>query len=578
MENALQKDNVGLAKHLVMTIALVVAAALTRRWPFGHLGTHLPYITFYPAVAFAALIGGRITGIFATLLSASYVYEWQSHLPQFSHLGGLEGTFLFLATCLMISEAGERIRARERSRIASAMEMANLHKIRAEEAESAHRQIAASEERFRLITENAADAILVVNPEGHFIYANDQAEKLLGYNKQELLGMGIPDLTPEEDMEQVIQLFGTVKREGRLLHAVKQKRRDGTIITTELNGILLPDGNYFGSFREITERKKYEDQLKLFRSLLDHSQDSIEIIEPGTMRFLDVNDGACRELRYSREELLSMHVHDIDPKLDQLHEQIAGMLQASNHARIETIHRRKDGSTLPVEVSIKRIEIDKPYILAITRDITERRKAADEIAEYVRQLETSMQGTLRAISNMVEQRDPYTAGHERRVGIIAADIARELGWAERKCLDLEMICLVHDIGKIGIPSEILSKPGRLTPIEYELVKSHVARGYEILKDVPFPLPIAQIIYQHHERMDGSGYPQGLLGEQILPEARVLAVADVVESMASHRPYRPALGMEYALNELMQNRAKLYDADVVDALLRLMNEKAYQIPV
>jgi len=467
--------------------------------------------------------------------------------------------------------------------------------------------------------------------------------------------------------------------------------------------------------QEIIKRKQVEDKLKLFRALLDQSDDAIEIIDPATSRFIDVNEGACRELGYSREELLSMRIHDIDPEFAHDPEKIRKLVEKSGQARVETIHRRKDGSILPVEVNLKRITLDKTYGLAITRDITERKqaeqerlkllldskrkasqletifstqkdvillydldmkvsrstpqfkkeygfdpvgshvsdiirsvscrdlddspvefnetqptpcalrgeevvgtpfkvtrsggaeaivevyarpfyvdgeihgavtvwrditelkKAADDIAAYAGQLEGAMRGTLLAISNMVEARDPYTAGHERRVGIIAADIAREMGWSEQKCKELELIGLVHDIGKIGMPAEILSKPSKLSVLEYEIVKAHAEKGYEILKGVEFPMPVAEIIRQHHERMNGSGYPQNLKGDQILPEARILAVADVLESMASHRPYRPALGMDAALDELMKNRGTLYDPDVVDALLRLVQEKGYQLP-
>lgn len=140
-----------------------------------------------------------------------------------------------------------------------------------------------------------------------------------------------------------------------------------------------------------------------------------------------------------------------------------------------------------------------------------------------------------------------------------------------------MIGLVHDIGKIGVPSEILTKPGRLTPSEFTLVKEHVEIGYEILKDVDFPLPLAEIIREHHERMDGSGYPRRLKGEEILPEARIIAVADVIESMASHRPYRPALGVDVALKEIENHRGTLYCPNVVDALMRLIRDKEYQLP-
>ncbi|HET6787523.1 MAG TPA: HD domain-containing phosphohydrolase, partial [Aquabacterium sp.] len=156
-------------------------------------------------------------------------------------------------------------------------------------------------------------------------------------------------------------------------------------------------------------------------------------------------------------------------------------------------------------------------------------------------------------------------------------IAREMGWDESRCQNLELMGLVHDIGKIAVPSEILTKPTRLSDLEMALMRGHAQAGYEILKDVPFPAPVAEIIRQHHERMDGSGYPQGLKGDQILPEARVLAVADVLESMSSHRPYRPAVGMDAALSEVVNNQGRLYDPDVVAAAVKLVKERGYVLP-
>lgn len=203
--------------------------------------------------------------------------------------------------------------------------------------------------------------------------------------------------------------------------------------------------------------------------------------------------------------------------------------------------------------------------------------AYEKITGYASQLEKSMRDILQAVANMTEQRDPYTSGHERRVGIIATDIAREMGWSDDRCEGLLLIGQVHDIGKIAIPTEILTKPGRLTPLEYQLVQGHVEKGYEILKHVEFPLPIAEVIRQHHERMDGSGYPRGLKSDEILPEARILAAADVLESMSSHRPYRPALGNEAALKEIGDHKGTKYDPAVVSALFNLMHEKGYVIP-
>jgi len=190
-------------------------------------------------------------------------------------------------------------------------------------------------------------------------------------------------------------------------------------------------------------------------------------------------------------------------------------------------------------------------------------------------LQLAMEKTIFAIATTVEMRDPYTAGHERRVGELACAIARELGLSEDRIHGIRLASIVHDMGKINIPAEILSKPTRLTALEYKLIQTHAQSGYDILKDVDFPWPIAQIVHQHHERMDGSGYPQGLKGEETILEARIVAVADTVEAMASHRPYRAALGPEIALEEIQKNRGRFYDPDVADACIRLFREKNFE---
>jgi response regulator RpfG family c-di-GMP phosphodiesterase len=190
-------------------------------------------------------------------------------------------------------------------------------------------------------------------------------------------------------------------------------------------------------------------------------------------------------------------------------------------------------------------------------------------------LRSSMNSTVEAIASMVELRDPYTAGHERRVSQLACAIGKEMGLPERQVEGLRVIGYLHDIGKIAVPAEILSKPTRLSEIEFAMVKAHPQSGYDILKNLEFPWPVAQAVLQHHERLDGSGYPQGLSAEEIIVEARIVMVADVVEAMASHRPYRSAVGLEEALAEITANRVRLYDEKVVDACLRLFTEKGFR---
>ncbi len=199
----------------------------------------------------------------------------------------------------------------------------------------------------------------------------------------------------------------------------------------------------------------------------------------------------------------------------------------------------------------------------------------DTLKNTLNDLQKAMDGIIEAMGLTVETRDPYTAGHQRRVAAIARAIAIEMGLSERQVEGVCMAGLIHDIGKISVPAEILSKPGKMTEHEFGIIKSHPKVGYNILRKINFPWPIAQIVYQHHERMDGSGYPQGLSGKDILLEARIMAVADVVEAMSSHRPYRPALGIDIALEEISKNREALYDSEVAGACLRLFKEKGFE---
>ncbi len=185
-------------------------------------------------------------------------------------------------------------------------------------------------------------------------------------------------------------------------------------------------------------------------------------------------------------------------------------------------------------------------------------------------LAISLRATIEAMSRTMEWRDPYTAGHQKRVAMISMAIAKKLGWEIDRVQSLYMAAMVHDIGKVAVPSEILTKPSHLTDLEIQMVREHVENGYQILKDIPFPWPLADIVRQHHERLDGSGYPHQLKGDQICPEARILAVADTIEAMATHRPYRPALGLQAALDEVRAEAGIGLDADVVNAALELMD--------
>lgn len=188
---------------------------------------------------------------------------------------------------------------------------------------------------------------------------------------------------------------------------------------------------------------------------------------------------------------------------------------------------------------------------------------------------SNLDETLQALSLMLEKRDPYTSGHQRRVADLAEKIAIEMGLSKDQAHGIRLAGIVHDIGKIQIPSDVLTKPGKLSDIEFSLMKLHPQAGYEILIGIKFPWPIAKAVHQHHERLDGSGYPNGLKGDQIIMDARIIAVADVVEAMSSHRPYRPGLGLDAALDEVISKRGIHFDPEVVDACIRLFKERGYK---
>jgi putative nucleotidyltransferase with HDIG domain len=218
---------------------------------------------------------------------------------------------------------------------------------------------------------------------------------------------------------------------------------------------------------------------------------------------------------------------------------------------------------------------DLTYGICALRTRIERIEAGKEIELHVDRLQKALSGTINVLASTVEVRDPYTAGHQRRVATLAKAIAEEMGLPAHQIEGIYMAGVVHDLGKIYVPAEILSKPSGLNDIEFNLIRTHSQVGYDLLKTIDFPWPIAQIVYQHHERLNGSGYPQGLSYEQILIEAKIICVADVVEAMASHRPYRPARGIDTALEHIQEESGNLYDSQAVNICLQLFSDKGFQ---
>jgi PAS domain S-box-containing protein len=336
----------------------------------------------------------------------------------------------------------------------------------------------------------------------------------------------------------------------------------------------------------IMKRKWAEEALReseeKYRSIVENAQEGIYRTTPEG-RFITVNRAMADMLGYDSPEELIASFTDIAHQLYVNPEDRTKLRRmVGEHGSVkgfETQFYRKDGNWIWVSINTRAVHDTNGrtlYYEGINEDITIRKQAEDERKRSFERLRRALRATIEAVAMTVETRDPYTAGHQRRVSDLARAIATEMGLSGERIDGIRMVGTIHDIGKLCVPSEILSNPTKLTNIEFSLIKEHSRKGYEILKNVESPWPLAEIVYQHHERMNGSGYPRNLKGDDILVEARILAVADVVESMASHRPYRPALGIDAALEEIEKNMGILYDNTVANACLRLFREKCFQL--
>ncbi|WP_262967291.1 HD domain-containing phosphohydrolase [Methylobacter psychrophilus] len=333
-----------------------------------------------------------------------------------------------------------------------------------------------------------------------------------------------------------------------------------------------------------SERKLNESILKdseaRFRILVEQSIAGVYIIQEGKLIY--VNPRFAEILGYPKSDELLGHdpleiISTKDRRLVEHHllKLKEGVAKAESYI-CSVMH--KDGRVVDVGMNTSTASYQgSTAIIGLMQDISDKKVAEEQIKHYATQLQIVFMQTVGLITTLSEIRDPYTAGHERRVANIAGAIGIELGLDALQVEGLKVGGYLHDVGKTSVPIEILIKPGKISALEYEIIKLHPMAGYNVLKDVDFPWPVAQIALQHHERMDGSGYPQGLKGDDILLEARIMAIADVVEAMSSHRPYRPGIGIDAALAEIERGRGALYDPVIADICLNLFHNKGYIIP-
>jgi len=338
--------------------------------------------------------------------------------------------------------------------------------------------------------------------------------------------------------------------------------------------LLQEHKRYQERLEELVEErtKQLKDSEEQYQDLYDNAPDMFVSVDAKTAEILVCNQTVATKLGYSKEDIVGQPIFDMyhPDCMENVHKAFKAFVETGEVHNEELQLKRKDGSKIDVSLNVTAVRDKEGRILhsrLAWRDITERKLAEKAIHE-------GLSKTVEAVVKALEARDPYTAGHQRRVSKLAVAIARELGWESDRIEGLRFGAMIHDIGKINTPAEMLVKPAKLNDIEYSLIQGHSQVGYDILKDIKFPWPIADIAHQHHERLDGSGYPQGLKDDEIGMEVRIVAVADVVEAMSSHRPYRPALGMEAALKEIKTQRGILFDSTVVDACLKICAEENF----
>ena len=329
------------------------------------------------------------------------------------------------------------------------------------------------------------------------------------------------------------------------------------------------------ALHKLDDRDELRREKIFWEKLFNVSPEGVVLCAPDG-RVLRVNNAFCHIFRFSSpEEVIGKNIDSI--VADEItFEEARSFTEAAargERVSVESVRQRVDGTLIDVSILGIPIKIDEDLagVYAIYRDITDKKMYERAMKENIATLFRVWRQTIELIASVSELRDPYTAGHQKRVAELAKFMAMKMRLSPESVDAVEMASLIHDVGKIKVPAEILSKPGPLDEVEYLLVKTHPQAGYNLLKDIDFPWPVAEIVLQHHERLDGSGYPQGLKGKEILQEARIIAVADVVEAMASDRPYRKALGIEAALKEIKRGRSTLYDEEAVDACLALFEE-------
>jgi PAS domain S-box-containing protein/putative nucleotidyltransferase with HDIG domain len=440
------------------------------------------------------------------------------------------------------------------------------------------RELQAMENRYRTLFNAAADAIFFTDLEGRLLEVNEEGCRLLGYTREQLRHLNVGDVASPEYVARLPELLKQLQATGHIVFETDFITRDRRVIPIECSSRLMSlqgQPAMLSIARDISERKRAVESLhaseERYRALMANTIHAVMLHEvlydsegrPNDYRFLMVNPAFERLTGLSSEQVIGRTVKQVLPGRDLFW--IENYEQVVSTGAPVTFERYEESLQRHFWVAAYKIQ-DNQFAMLFS-DITAAKQAeANRIVAITE--------SLQSLAMAIEMRDPYTSGHQRRVTALAGAISRELGLDEERIRGIELGAILHDIGKISVPAETLSKPGKISPIEFGLIKRHPESGYEILKNIVSPWPLSKMVLQHHERLNGSGYPHGVKNDEIILEAKILAVADVVEAISSHRPYRPALGLDRALEEIIRGKGNLYDPEVVDACAKLFTEKRF----
>lgn len=423
------------------------------------------------------------------------------------------------------------------------------------------------ESRFRRYVESAPDGIFVSDERGNFTDVNEASYRITGYSREELLNMNLIQLIAPESLDDAKNHFRKTVETGEAENIIAFVKKTGEKRYWNVRAVKLNDSRFIGFARDFTDLvvsqatlRKSEEEKAL---ILNTTRETI-VYYDSDLNIIWANRALAERFGTTMEELIGMNCKDLWQHGKKCENCI--LRKALDTGSQQTGESTSNNGTTWF---IRAYPVKDAYgkiigVVELCEDITERKHIS-------KKLEAAFEALVRAASDIVSAKDPYTAGHQKSVSDLAVAIGKKMGLDDEICTRLKVAGLLHDIGKISIPTEILTRPVKLSDIEFSLIKEHSRNGYNILKNIDLPWPIADIVLQHHERLDGSGYPEGMKADGIRLESRIIAVADVVEAITSHRPYRKALGIEFALNEIKKNSGRLYDPAVVEACVQVFED-------